>query len=86
LKQKALEYKGNKCQVCGYKKYSGALDFHHLDPKQKDFGIGYKGYTRSWKKVQEELDKCILVCSNCHQEIHGGLTQPPQVIADGKTR
>lgn len=86
LKSKALEYKGGQCQVCGYKRYVGALEFHHLDPQKKDFGIGYKGYTRSWVTVQKELDKCILVCSNCHQEIHGGLTQPPQVIADGKTR
>jgi predicted HNH restriction endonuclease len=84
LKAKALEYKGNKCQICEYGKYVGALEFHHLDPAQKDFGIGYKGYTRSWIVVKKELDKCILVCSNCHHEIHGGHTQPPQVIADGK--
>ena len=50
-----------------------ALEFHHLDPSQKDFGISSKGYTRSWDKVKEELDKCILVCSNCHREIHSGL-------------
>lgn len=69
----AIEYKGGKCQICGYHKYQGALDLHHIKGK-KEFGIGNKGYTRSWEKVKEELDKCILVCSNCHREIEGGIT------------
>ena len=56
-----------------YVDMTDALEFHHLDPSQKDFGISSKGYTRSWDKVKEELDKCILVCSNCHREIHSGL-------------
>lgn len=68
VKEMAVEYKGGKCSVC-----ADALEFHHLDPSQKDFGISSKGYTRSWDKVKEELDKCILVCSNCHREIHSGL-------------
>ena len=41
-----------------------------MDPKEKDFGISNKGYTRSWDIIKEELDKCILVCANCHREIH----------------
>ena len=60
-------------QYSGYDKYIGALEFHHLDSSQKDFGISAKGYTRSFEKVKEELDKYILVCSNCHKEIHAGL-------------
>lgn len=51
-----------------------ALDFHHLDPTQKDFGFGAKGYTRAWSKIQKELDKCVMLCSNCHRETHAGLT------------
>ena len=47
-----------------------ALEFHHLDSSQKDFSISEKGYTRSWLKVREELDKCALVCANCHRELH----------------
>lgn len=70
LKEKAVEYKGGCCEKCGYNKSKRALEFHHLDPNEKDFGIAYKGYTRSWEKVKTELDKCILVCSNCHAEIH----------------
>lgn len=70
LKEKAVEYKGGKCEKCGYNKYAGALEFHHLNPNEKDFGIGSKGYTRSWKSVKTELDKCIILCANCHREIH----------------
>ena len=66
----AVEYKGGCCEKCGYKKYIGALEFHHLDPNEKDFGIADKGFIRSWDKIKKELDKCILVCSNCHKEIH----------------
>lgn len=75
VKEDAIEYKGGKCCICGYSKCIGALEFHHLDPEQKDFGIAAKGYTRSWEKVKEELDKCIIVCANCHREIHDGLIE-----------
>lgn len=70
VKIMAIEYKGGACEKCGYNKCIGALEFHHLDPTQKDFSIGSKGYTRAWEKVQVELDKCIMVCANCHREIH----------------
>ena len=80
IKTMAIEYKGGKCQICGYEKYQGALDLHHLNAEEKRFGIGDKGYTRSWAKVREELDKCILVCANCHREVEAGITQLPRVI------
>lgn len=73
IKQMAVEYKGGKCTKCGYNKYVGALEFHHLDPTQKDFSVSAKGHCTSWEKVKIELDKCILVCSNCHKEIHGDI-------------
>ncbi|MFA6494923.1 MAG: hypothetical protein WC246_00960 [Candidatus Paceibacterota bacterium] len=85
IKLMAIEYKGGKCQVCGYDKYPGALDLHHVNGK-KSFGIGDKGYTRSWEKIKQELDKCILVCANCHREIEAGITQPSGVTQRGKTR
>lgn len=71
LKQMAIEYKGGKCQLCGYDRCVAALVFHHCS--DKNFGIAKSGYTRSWRKICEELDKCILLCSNCHAEIHDGL-------------
>lgn len=62
------------CEICGYNKCIEALDFHHRDPSKKDFTIsstrkGGKG-VGSWPELKKELDKCILVCSNCHREIH----------------
>ena len=71
LKKMAVDYKGGKCERCGYDKYIGALEFHHLDPTQKDFGISSSGHTRSFEKMKVELDKCIMLCANCHREEHG---------------
>lgn len=73
LKKLLVEYKGGKCEICGYDKCVSALEFHHLNPEEKDFAIGQKGYTRSFERNKSEVDKCILVCSNCHREIHDGL-------------
>ncbi len=69
LKKRAVEYKGGKCKYCGYDKYCGALEFHHPHDN-KEFSLGQGGITRSWKKVEVELNKCELVCRNCHAEIH----------------
>jgi 5-methylcytosine-specific restriction endonuclease McrA len=84
IKLLAIEYKGGKCQICGYKKLAAALELHHIDKTLKSFGIGEKGYTRSWQKVKNELDKCILLCANCHREVSAGITQLPEVILDDK--
>jgi DNA-binding CsgD family transcriptional regulator len=70
LKLKAIDYKGGACVCCGYNKSVRSMHFHHIDPTQKDFSIGGNGATRSWEKIKTELDKCVLVCSNCHGEIH----------------
>lgn len=78
IKLKALNYKGNKCIFCNYNKYEGALESHHKVSLTKEFGIGQKGYSRSWEKVKAELDKCILVCSNCHKEVHAGIRSMPK--------
>jgi hypothetical protein len=80
IRQLSIEYMGNQCTICGYNKCIQALEFHHLDSNKKDFGISDKGYTRSWKKVKEELDKCILLCANCHREVHEGKTQLSRAI------
>lgn len=73
FKRKCIEYKGGKCSICGYSKCQAALDFHHLDPLEKDFNVSKYRQT-SWNKrkdsILSELDKCILVCKNCHSEIH----------------
>lgn len=68
IKKELVNYKGGCCEVCGYNKSFRALQFHHLNPKEKDFNVG--GVTTLNETVKKELDKCILVCSNCHAEIH----------------
>tara|TARA_Y100000022_G_scaffold124448_2_gene107779 strand:+ start:6311 stop:6541 length:231 start_codon:yes stop_codon:yes gene_type:complete len=67
---KCVEYKGGSCSKCGYDNYIGALEFHHLDPTQKDFTIAKVKLTTFGEKVEKELDKCVLLCSNCHREQH----------------
>ena len=67
---------GSKCQVCGYNKCLSALHFHHIDPKAKKFPISEVmtgGRKRSEQEIEEEIKKCVLVCANCHTEIHAGL-------------
>lgn len=71
IKQLLVEYKGGKCQICGYNRCIKALEFHHLNPQEKDCTIS--GGTKSFDSLKPEVDKCILVCSNCHREIHAGL-------------
>ena len=70
IKEMAIEYKGGKCIVCGYDRCIAALEFHHLNPEEKDFSIASSGTTKSWDRIKNELDKCICVCANCHREIH----------------
>lgn len=75
IKKWAVEYKGGKCCRCGYNKCIEALDFHHQDPKEKDFMLSDRNLILDWNIIKQELDKCILVCSNCHREIHMELSQ-----------
>ncbi len=69
-KLKLIEYKGGKCQRCGYDKpCAGAYDFHHRDSSKKEFGIS-SGCVQAFEKMKEEADKCDLLCKNCHAEVH----------------
>ena len=70
LKLEAIKYKGSKCIKCGYNKCIEALDFHHRDATTKEFGIAGNGNTIAWNRLKVELDKCDLLCSNCHRETH----------------
>ena len=71
-KQKCVDYLGGACRLCGYDKCLGALHFHHIDPTKKEFAIGGKK-TADIKRLILELDKCALLCANCHAEVHSGL-------------
>lgn len=75
MRKELKDIYGSKCSICGYSKCLAALHFHHLDPKTKKFGINealkLKTETKITKEeIIEEIKKCILVCSNCHFEIH----------------
>lgn len=74
LKADCVAYKGGKCQKCGYNKCQAALDFHHRNPNEKDFSICKKyGCRRFNERIKKELDKCDLLCANCHREEHWNL-------------
>ena len=68
----AIEYKGGKCENCGYDNCRKAFEFHHIDPTTKEFTIS-AGHTRSWDRMKKEIDKCVLLCANCHREVHAGI-------------
>jgi hypothetical protein len=70
-KEQAVEYMGGKCANCGYSRCVQALEFHHINPFEKDFTIS--GKTVSTEVLKQELDKCVMLCSNCHKEVHAGL-------------
>ncbi len=74
-KERLVSLFGGECQICGYKKYAGALDFHHLNRKQKEFSLSVKGLSYSWKSILKEARKCILLCKNCHIEVERGISK-----------
>ena len=77
-KQRMIDAMGGKCQCCGYDKCNDALAFHHIDPKEKELSFGgLRASPRSWNIVVNELKKSILVCHNCHSEIHAGFRTIP---------
>jgi hypothetical protein len=79
-KIKAVEYMGGKCIICNYNKCITALHFHHIKPHQKEFGFS-SNLTKAFEVLKKELDKCIIVCSNCHSEIHAGMIKIDEYIS-----
>ena len=69
-KQYAIDLFGGKCCICGYDKCIEALEFHHLDKSTKEEKPSKAILSWSFDRAKKELDKCILVCANCHREIH----------------
>ncbi|HWM11350.1 MAG TPA: hypothetical protein VNO82_18475 [Solirubrobacteraceae bacterium] len=69
---------GGACRLCGFSRYAGALQFHHLDPAAKRFQIGGRGLTRSLDQLRLEARKCVLLCANCHAMVEAGVATLPQ--------
>lgn len=74
-RQTILEAKTTGCQICGYNKCADSLEFHHRDPNTKELTIS--AAVRAWgpERLKEELSKCIILCANCHRELHFNLKQ-----------
>lgn len=79
VKEILVQEHGGSCRMCGYKKYMGALHFHHLNPKEKRMELSVRGMTLGIDKLREEANKCILLCANCHAEVEGGIIDPSPV-------
>jgi hypothetical protein len=77
-KARLREAFGGSCCICGYDKCDKALSFHHLDPSEKEFGISAR--IKKWEVLVKEAKKCIMVCQNCHSEIHAGFTEVPEDV------
>lgn len=77
-KQWIIKYAGGCCQSCGYDKWAGNLAFHHTKHKIASIHELFNN-TASWERILKEADKCVLVCHNCHGEIHAGLRECPEI-------
>jgi transposase-like protein len=64
---------GGACRLCGYSRYAGALQFHHIDPSEKTFALSSRGLARSLTKARAEVAKCVLLCATCHAEVEAGI-------------
>jgi DNA-binding CsgD family transcriptional regulator len=74
-KQRLVDEAGGRCRICGYDRYQGALEFHHLDPASKEFNLSLRGVTRSLETLRAEARKCVLLCANCHAEVEAGVAE-----------
>lgn len=77
VKRRLVEEAGGACALCGYGRWIGALQFHHLDPASKEFHLAERGYSRSLARSRAEARKCVLLCANCHAEVEGGFATLP---------
>lgn len=75
IKKECVDYLGGKCADCGLETSRVEVyDFHHLDPAKKDFSL-FKN-AKCFKTMRPELDKCVLLCANCHRIRHGSDGRP----------
>ena len=86
LKEILVADAGGACCVCGYDQYIGALEFHHVDASEKRLTISANGVTLSLAALRAEAQKCVLVCSNCHAELEGGVAKLPDRVSEPHRR
>lgn len=81
---KLKEQQGGQCIRCGYSKCLKALEFHHVDPNEKEFTISNDHFKLS--EAVEEIKKCILICSNCHRELHDNQWNIQEILQEGGSK
>lgn len=78
-KERMVVAMGGSCVCCGYEGCIAVFRFHHLDKNAKEYSFGSaRADIKSWARMVDELRKCVLVCSNCHLEIHHGNREVPE--------
>ncbi len=78
-KHRMIAAMGGKCAICGYDACDEAMDFHHINSDETDFGLGnIRANSRGWSYIVSELRKCVLLCCRCHREVHLGLSTIPE--------
>lgn len=77
VKRILVEEAGGSCLLCGYDRCLAALEFHHLVPEDKRFGLSQRGVARALETVRAEARKCVLLCANCHAEVEAGFSKLP---------
>lgn len=81
-KVRMVESMGSKCAICAYDRCNDALAFHHLDPAQKEISFSQiRANPVSWPRIAAELRKCVMLCNNCHAEVHAGVVCVPEDAA-----
>jgi hypothetical protein len=68
---------GGRCIICGYDRHAAGLEFHHVDPSAKSFGLSIRGITRGIDRLRAEAAKCVLLCATCHAEVEAGARELP---------
>jgi transposase len=77
IKRQLVEEAGGACVLCGYSRWVGALQFHHVESHAKEFHLAQGGYSRSIARSRAEMRKCVLLCANCHSEVEAGFATLP---------
>lgn len=86
-KDRMVAAMGGKCQICGYNRCNDSLEFHHIDPLEKTFTFaGIRANPKKWEQICDELEKCILLCANCHREVEAKLVNIPSAYDRFDTR
>ena len=79
VKRRLVEEAGGRCRICGFSGHPAALQFHHLDPKTKEFHLSCQGHSRSIQRMRTEAAKCVLLCANCHAQVEAGAKELPSM-------